>query len=111
MARQRMAAGQGELDLGLEVTESARQGAGSGRCRSPRRGWGTCSARLSAATRCWGSRTRPAGRLSIYGTDADLDILAASFPDSRRHLLLASGCARHLVAFAQATIVAVVLLS
>jgi hypothetical protein len=29
-ARQRMAAGQGELDLGLERTEPARRGAGSG---------------------------------------------------------------------------------
>ncbi len=55
-ARQRMAAGQGELDLGLEPP-----GGAAGRCRSPPRGWGTCWTPWSAATGCWGSRTRPAG--------------------------------------------------
>src|SRR6516165_5222889 len=37
-ARQRLAAGQGELDLGLERTESATRGAGGGPMTSTRRG-------------------------------------------------------------------------
>ena len=37
-ARQRLAAGQGELDLGLEHRLAGR----AGRCRSRRRGWAAC---------------------------------------------------------------------
>ena len=43
-ARQRLVAGQGELDLGLERTEPGTRGAGGGRCRSCHRGWATCAA-------------------------------------------------------------------
>lgn len=55
VARQRMAAGQGELDLGLDV------GARVARCRSRPRGWAPCSMPWSRPTVCWGSRARPVG--------------------------------------------------
>jgi hypothetical protein len=41
-ARQQLAAGQGELDLGLGAAELAARG---GRCRSPARGWAACWSR------------------------------------------------------------------
>jgi hypothetical protein len=57
VARQRLAAGQEELDLGLEVTEPARRGAGGGALpitstRMERTGTAR-SSRLSSATSAW----------------------------------------------------------
>ena len=46
-ARQRIAAGQAELDLGLEPGPGVP-------CRSPPPGWAACSMRSSAPTGCWG---------------------------------------------------------
>ena len=42
VARQRLAAGQEELDLGLELTGRPGGARAAGRCRSPPRGWSTC---------------------------------------------------------------------
>jgi hypothetical protein len=52
-ARQRLAAGQGELDLGLAV------GRWVGRCRSHRRGWVTCGMPSRTGTGCWGWTAPP----------------------------------------------------
>jgi hypothetical protein len=63
-ARQRLAAGQGELDLGLEAIEPAGRGRGGGPLtRSPRRGWGRCWTPWGTPTGCWGwSRPAPGPR-------------------------------------------------
>ena len=53
-ARQRLAAGQGVLDLGLDTSRRA------GRCRSPRRGWAACSMRWTVPGGCW-ALTGPTG--------------------------------------------------
>jgi hypothetical protein len=54
VARLRMSAGQGELDLGLErIAPTQRMG---GRCRSRRRGWVTCGTPSITATGYSGSR-------------------------------------------------------
>jgi Transposase DDE domain len=63
-ARQRLAAGQGELDLGLERTGPPCGARAAARCRSPRRGWAIWWTPLSTSTGCWGSTTRPAGTRS-----------------------------------------------
>ena len=54
-ARQRLAAGQGELDLGLGAARRV------ARCRSRRLGWVTCWTRMSVPSGCWGSRMPLAG--------------------------------------------------
>ena len=64
-ARQCLAAGQGELDLGLEVTEPAGGALAAARCRLPRRGWATCSIPSSGPTASWGS-TGAAGADEVF---------------------------------------------
>src|SRR5262249_42098598 len=56
VAGQRLAAGQGELDLGLDAPRRR-----VGRCRSPPPGWGTCGTRSRSPTTCWGSTRQSAG--------------------------------------------------
>src|SRR3954470_19037843 len=50
-ARQRLAGGQGELDLGLQPLSPP----GVARCRSPLPEWGICGMPWAMATRRWGS--------------------------------------------------------
>jgi hypothetical protein len=52
-ARQRLAAGQGEFDLGLIPLRRA------GRCQSPRPGWAACSMPCGVLTTFWALTTQP----------------------------------------------------
>src|SRR5450631_4662523 len=56
-ARQRLAAGQGELDPGLETTEPAREGAGGGPLPITSTRMGHLPGALARRYRCWGWRT------------------------------------------------------
>jgi hypothetical protein len=58
-ARQRLAAGQGELDLGLEVTEPGRRGAGGGPLPITSTRMGHLLDPSSGPTASWGSPAPP----------------------------------------------------